>query len=137
MNFNKLFFPSMVGLYLAHQASRMIIGLSNIKGPQICISYAVFFLQTNRYILQTSSQLSHDQMTSNQQEQTLDNQLAHTLVRLIDDDRLGHPYSISSSQMLDGFDMGMNTLRVHTHTVISLSTKILCDDAFIVQQISI
>jgi hypothetical protein len=39
--------------------------------------------------------------------------------------------------MLDGFDKSMNTLRVHTHIVISLSTKKLCDDAFIVQQISI
>ena len=138
MNFNKLFFPSMVGLQLARQASRMTIGLSNIKGTQSCNSYAYDFLPTNRYIPQTSSQLVHDQMTySSQQAQTSDNYLAHTLARIIDDDRLGHPYSISSSQMLDGFDMGMNTLRVHTHTVISLSTKRLWDDAFTIQQISI
>ena len=137
MNFNKLFFPSMVGLQLARQASRMTICLSNIKGTQICNSYESDFLPTNRYKPQTSSQLVHDQMTSNQQAQTLDNYLDHTLARLIDDDRLGHPYSISSSCMLDGFDKKMNNLRVHTHTAISLSTKRLCDDGFIIQQISI
>ena len=137
MNFNKLFFPSMVGLQLARQASRMTIGLSNIKWTQSCNSYASDFLPTNRYRPQTSSQLIHDQMTSSQQAQSSDNQLAHTLARLIDDDRLGHTYSISSSQMLDGFDRSMNTLRVHTHIVISLSTKRLCDNAFIIQQISI
>ena len=138
MNFNKLFFLSMVGMQLARQDSQMKMGLSNIKGTQSCNSYASEFLPTNKYRPQTSRQLIHDQMTySSQQAQTSDNQLAHTFARLIDDDKLGHPYSISSSWMLDGFDNRMNTLRVHTHIVISLSTKRLCDDAFIIQQISI